>query len=323
MKQPKEEITFHDLSPEKEIFLNDVCDGLSKPQKTLPCKYFYNEVGSRLFNAICRTVEYYPTRTELGIMKTYAGEMADMLKPGCLFIEYGSGIGEKVRLLLEHLKELSGYVPIDISKEHLKEAAEDLNRDYPDLEVLAVCADFTKEFSIPAPQKNVTQKVIYFPGSTIGNFHKEAACHLLENMANSLESGDGLLIGIDLKKNEEILIQAYNDNSSFTEAFNRNILLRINKELDGDFQLDWFDHEAFYEESKGCVEMHLVSRREHKVTIHGQTFQFLKGESIHTESSHKYTIDEFSALAKQANFNLKKSWIDENDFFGVLYLEVI
>jgi len=312
-------IKFHDLEPERETFFQDVCVGLSKQQKSLPCKYLYNKIGSNLFNAICKTKEYYLTRTELEIMRNHVKEMTLMMGPHCLFIEYGSGNGKKIRLLLDHLEKPAGYVPIDISKEHLKQTVHDLNKSFSKLEILAVCADFTGNFELPTPQTSLRQKVVYFPGSTIGNFSQTQSLALLKKMKKFLTKNDGLLIGIDLKKDEEILNRAYNDHSGLTAGFNRNILLRINHELEGTFRLEWFDHKAFYNAKKNRMEMHLSSRREHTVSVLKNKFNFHKGETIHTESSYKYTIDEFSQLAHLANFKLKKYWLDKNKFFGVLY----
>lgn len=320
MKHVFSEIRFNDVSPETEFFYRDIVHGLSQPKKTIPCKYFYDEKGLSLFNQICKTEEYYPTRTELSIMTQYAEEIAKVLGPQCLLMEYGGGNAEKIKLLLKHLDSPSAYIPVDISREHLRQEAEELNREYPELEVLAVCADFTQKFEVPVPQKKVAHKVIYFPGSTIGNFDRDQAVELLQKMASLSSSSDGLLIGIDLKKEASILNRAYNDEQGLTKGFNLNLLVRINKELGGNFQLDEFQHKAFYNEQEGRIEMHLMSAVEQTVSINEHQFHFREGENIQTEYSYKYSVDEFAQMASLANYTLQKSWIDENHLFGVLYL---
>ncbi len=314
------QIKFNDFAPESETFFQDTLKGLSQEQKTLPCKYFYNKTGLSLFNQICKTEEYYPTRTELHIMQFYSQEIAETLGSKCLLIEYGGGNAEKIKLLLNHLTQPACYVPLDISKEHLKQEAEELNRDYPSLEVLPVCADFTKDFQMPDPNSEFNRRVVYFPGSTIGNFNKEQAVALLKNMKRFLSHSDGLLIGVDLKKDKSILDRAYNDAEGFTEAFNLNLLQRINDELGGNFQIDQFEHRAFYNENQDRVEMQLVSRCKQAVDIQDQVFHFEKEEAIQTEFSHKYNAEGFAQMASSANFTLQKNWTDKNKLFSVFYL---
>ncbi|MFT5207091.1 MAG: dimethylhistidine N-methyltransferase [Candidatus Omnitrophota bacterium] len=315
-------VVLKDLHPERDAFVAEVHRGLAKDQKTLPCKYFYDHTGSLLFNSICETEEYYPTRTELSIMRLNVEAMAAELGDECLLIEYGSGSGEKVRLLLDQISNPAGYVPIDISKEHLKSVADDLNEAYPHLEVLPVCADFTKKFELPIQARKPLKKIAYFPGSTIGNFEPQDALDFLKNIADLLDSGDGLLIGIDLKKDKGVLEAAYNDKAGLTERFNKNILERINNELDANFSINQFEHSAIYNTELGRMEMHLKSLRGQRVRIDSKEFTFESGETIHTESSHKYDIDQFARMANQAGFYLQKDWVDEQHYFSVLYFSL-
>lgn len=317
------EISFKNIKPEQDVFFDDVCAGLSAKQKALPSKYFYDETGSELFARICETPEYYPTRTELNIMRDNIQPIVCRLGEQCLLIEYGSGTAEKVRLLLEHCDHLAGFIPIDISEDHLKEAVLDLKRDYPELKVHALFADFTHELHLPKIDFPFNKRVVYFPGSTIGNFTTEEALEMLEAMHSFLESGDGLLIGIDLKKDVAILERAYNDDAGVTARFNKQVLVRINEELGGDFEVDQFAHRARYHEDRQRIEMHLVSLREQSVRIRDREFLFAAGETIHTENSHKYSIKDFTALAGKAGFKIEESWTDEDGLFGVLYFTVI
>ncbi|HVF11165.1 MAG TPA: L-histidine N(alpha)-methyltransferase, partial [Abditibacteriaceae bacterium] len=253
-----QQIDFHDFEPQADCFREEVLHGLQQPQKELPCKYFYDERGSHLFDQICRLEEYYPTRTELAIMQEHAGAMAQLLGRGCLLIEYGSGSSLKTRVLLDHLAAPAAYVPIDISRAHLMRSAGRLAAAYPGLKVLPVCADYTTDFTLPTCHRPIARKAVYFPGSTIGNFDPTQAQNFLCHIAEICGVGGGLLIGIDLKKDACILEPAYNDARGVTAAFNLNLLRRINRELGADFQLDRFQHYAFYNEELGRIEMHLV-----------------------------------------------------------------
>ena len=300
----------------------DVLAGLSASPKTLPAKYFYDERGSRLFLAISETPEYYLTRSELAIMEEHADEIAAALGPGCLLVEYGSGAADKAHLVLDLLQDPAGYISIDISKEHLDSAVDTLAAAYPDLEVIGLAADFTTDFELPTLQRPVRRRVIYFAGSTIGNFEPEQAQQLLRSMRKQLRAGDGLLIGIDLKKNEERLLSAYNDRAGHTAAFNRNILVRINRELGSDFVPDLFEHRAVYNPDLDRIEMHLESREDQVVHVDGARFSFAKGETIHTESSHKYELTEFATKAAAIGFRLRHAWTDAERNFGVLFLDV-
>lgn len=315
-------LRLYNYEPETNTFLHEVVLGLQKPHKELPSKYFYDEMGSQLFDQICMLDEYYPTRTELAIMQAHAREMADVLGSGCLFIEYGSGSSTKTRILLAHLHDLTAYVPIDISREHLLHAATGLSEAYPDLEILPVCADYTTNFPIPSPTRAVMRRVAYYPGSTIGNFDPEPARLFLQQIAGHCGPGGGLLIGVDLKKDFATLHRAYNDQPGVTARFNLHLLERINGELAADFQLEQFGHYAFYNPNEGRIEMHLASLRSQAVQIGGMTIPFARGESIWTESSYKYTPEEFACLAASAGWTVEHVWLDPQEFFSIQYLAV-
>jgi dimethylhistidine N-methyltransferase len=312
-----------DFEPQWGSFREEVLQGLQKTQKELPSKFFYDERGSQLFEQICGLDEYYLTRTELGIMRDHAGEMAELLGPQCLLVEYGSGSSTKTRLLLNHLPQPAAYVPIDISKEHLIEAASALADAYPELEVLPVCADYTTDFALPVPTMPATRTVVYYPGSTIGNFDHEPAQRFLQHIAQVCKVGGGLLIGVDLRKDPGKLHHAYNDWEGVTAAFNLNLLVRINRELGADFDLDQFRHYAFYNPRVGRVEMHLVSLQDQEVHLGQDKFAFAIGESIWTESSYKYSLDLFAAMAESAGFRVEQLWTDSRQLFSVQYLTML
>ncbi|MFL5340282.1 MAG: L-histidine N(alpha)-methyltransferase [Gemmataceae bacterium] len=299
-------------------FLADVLAGLSRPQKQLPPKYFYDAEGSRLFDRITELDEYYPTRTELGIMRQHAGAMAEKCGRGCLLIELGAGSLVKVRLLLERLDCPAGYVPVDVSGDHLRAAARELVRDHPDLTVRPVCTDFTRDF--PLPSLPAARRVVYFPGSTIGNFDPPDADALLLRIARLVGPGGGLLLGVDLRKDRRVLEAAYNDRLGVTAAFNRNLLARINRELGADFDLSAFRHRAFYNSSQSRIEMHLVSLANQWVRIGGAVFLFEEGETIHTENSYKYDLAELSRRTARCGLQVDATWTDERSYFAVLFL---
>ena len=315
--------TLLNYEPATETFLGEVLDGLGASPRHLPCKYFYDERGSRLFDEICELDEYYVTRTELAIRKQYAAEMADQIGPGAMLVEYGSGSSVKTRLLLDHLPDPVAYVPVDISREHLHRTADRLSRTYSHIEVLPVCADFTEPFELPISQRQATHAAVYFPGSTIGNFQPGAARDILARIARLCGTGGGLLIGIDLQKDTPTLEEAYNDSEGVTADFNLNLLRRINRELDGDFDLEQFEHEAVYNNKLGRIEISLVSQCDQIVEIAGDEFQFADGEPICTEYSHKYTIDGFAQLASEVGLTLRRYWTDDKGRFGVLHLAVL
>lgn len=312
-----------DFEPETGDFANDVRAGLSAQPKTLHPKYFYDAAGSRLFERICATPEYYPTRTEIAIMERYAGEMAALAGPGVRLVEFGSGSSVKTRLLLAQLIEPVAYMPVDISREHLMEVAAELAAAYPAVEVLPICADFTSVFTLPEPARKPARTLVYFPGSTIGNFEPREALGLLRRIAALAGEQGGVLIGADLQKDVEVLETAYNDAEGVTAAFNFNLLTRINEELGGDFDLDRFRHRAFYNPDLNRIEMHLESVTDQTVTIAGDRYTFAAGETVHTESSHKYTEPQFAQLAAAAGMRVVQVWKDDDALFSVQFLETI
>ena len=310
-----------DQAPAVEQFRRDVLAALSRqPQRELPTQYLYDERGSALFDQICELPEYYPTRTELGIMERYSGAMAEAIGPGALIIEYGSGSSVKTRRLLERLEDPAGCVLVDISREHLLRSAEELATAFPHVEVLPVCADFTQPFVVPEPRAEVGRRVVYFPGSTIGNFLPEHATRLLGQMSEQVGPGGGLLIGTDLRKDPAVLEAAYNDAQGVTAEFDLNLLRRVNRELGADFDLDAFEHRAIYDVELGRIEMHLVSQQEQIVTIAGRRFSFAAGETIRTEYSHKYAIEGFRRMAGAVGFEGERVWSDPGSLFAVHYL---
>jgi dimethylhistidine N-methyltransferase len=308
-------------APGGDDFRAQVIEGLGQTRKRLPCKFFYDQRGSQLFDQICELPEYYLTRTELEILKKHVGEMAAALGPRCRVVEYGSGSSLKTRLLLDELRDPVSYVPLDISREHLHEAARRLEEKYPKLKVLPVCADYTRPFEIPDGD-GALRTVVYFPGSTIGNFEPHEARDFLREAALRCGQEGGLLIGVDLKKDPALLHAAYNDAAGVTAQFNLNILARINRELDGKFPIDRFAHYAFYNPRLGRIEMHLISQASQVVRTAGRQFPFDDGESIFTESSFKYTLEEFESLAAASGWTVRQVWTDDRQLFSVQYLTV-
>jgi len=306
------------IQPAQTPFRDEVLDGLAQMPKSLPCKYFYDCRGSLLFDAICELPEYYLMRTEQSIMQQFVGEMADELGSHVILIEFGSGSSLKTRYLLNHLQDPVAYVPVDISQQHLHCTARQLSQDYPEMEILPTCADFTTKFELPFLHQEPAHRVVYFPGSTIGNFDPFEASDLLDHIAEICGPGGKLLIGVDLVKDEDIITAAYNDAAGVTARFNLNLLERINRELDGNFDLGAFEHQAIYNSRRGRVEIGLVSRNQQQVYVGEVPFDFAKGELIRTEYSHKYTVEGFARLAKTAGWQLHRHWVDERQFFGVL-----
>jgi len=272
-----------------------------------------------LFEDICELPEYYLTRTEIGIMRENMSEISTCVGPKCSVIEFGSGAGLKTRFLLENLDAPLVYVPVDISGDHLAAVAKEFTRDFPEFEVLPVAADFTRPFPLPKPREMPLRNLVYFPGSTIGNFPPPAALSLLKVMHQEAAQGGALLIGVDLKKDTAVLEQAYNDSAGVTAEFNLNMLNRLNTEFGSDFKLDSFRHKAFYNDAKGRIEMRLVSISNQRVNIAGQAIEFEPGEEIVSEYSYKYALDEFSTLVEQAGFSVQKAWTDSRQWFCILY----
>ncbi len=321
----KNRIRLIDHEPTSASFLEEVLAGLGKPAKTLPCKFFYDERGSALFDRICGLEEYYLTRTEIAIMREFAPEMAGAIGPGCVLVEYGIGSAIKTRYLLEHLVSPAALVPVDISREHLLRSAAGLAEEFPGVEILPVCANFTEPFELPPVEKTRARAVAYFPGSTIGNMTPEEAGALLGNMAATCGTGGtggGLLVGIDLIKETSVLEAAYNDSEGVTAEFNKNILVHMNRELGADFDVGRFEHRAVYNPELRRIESYLVSRAAQRVRVGDAEFTFEAGEAIHTENSHKYDTGDFADFASGFGFRREKVWTDNRGMFAVMFLSI-
>ena len=313
-------LSFYDAHPRAADLREEVLAGLRRRPRAIPPKFFYDAEGSRLFDAITETPEYYPTRTEIGILKANCAAIAARVGAACLLVEPGSGSCEKVRLLLEGLRPVA-YVPLDISRDHLELASGRVAAEFPWLEVHAACADFTQLLELPFTAPDAP-RVAFFPGSSIGNFDPAGAVAFLADVAALVGQGGNLLIGVDLKKDAAVLDAAYNDAQGVTAAFNLNLLARINRDLGADFDLATFRHHAFYNAALGRVEMHLLSQRRQTVHLAGESFDFEAGEGIHTENSYKYSIEEFQALARRAAFEPAEVWTDPARLFSVHLLTV-
>ena len=305
-----------------ENFREEVVSGLSKSPRQLPCKFFYDERGAHLFQKICELPEYYVTRTEIEILRLHGAEMAQALGPQIELIGLGTGAGTKTRILLEELCDPRVYVPIDISKEQLEKSAARFRKMFPSLQILPVAADYLEPFELPLPRELSSRSVIYFPGSTIGNFDPDAAGEFLTRLVDLAGDGAGLLIGVDLQKDRHIIEAAYNDSAGVTAQFNKNLLVRANRELGADFDLAHWQHYAVYNPSEGRVELYLISEIDQAAKINGRTFQFRAGEKILTEYSYKHTIGGFITLARQAGFHFEHVWTDDASWFGVFYFTV-
>lgn len=299
----------------------DVIAGLRKSPKELSPVWFYDELGSFLFDSICELPEYYVTRTELSIMQMHAAEMAHRIGPRAALIELGSGTSVKTRLLLNQLDQPVAYVPVDIAHEHLLDAAGDMARDYPTLQVHPVCADFTQPFELPKKVASAQRRVVYFPGSTLGNFTNEHAQDLLAGIRKMIGRDGALLIGIDLQKDPRVLQRAYDDAAGVTAEFNLNALRHINRELGANFNLDAFKHCALWVEDEGRIEMHLISTRDQVVDLGGEQIPIKRGEHLRTEYCHKYTLEGFADLAAMADLAVTRVWLDAEKKFSVQLLE--
>lgn len=308
-------------TPQSDALTDDVLEGLKKHPKELSPVWFYDELGSFLFDSICELPEYYITRTELQIMRTHAMEMAHHLGHDAALIEFGSGTSLKTRVLLDHLEHPAAYVPVDIAREHLLDAAGMLARDYPDLRIVPVCADFTQPFDLPPSVASAAKRIVYFPGSTLGNFDKPQAHRLLSRMREIIGRNGAVLIGIDLKKDPRVLERAYDDRAGVTAEFNLNALRHVNRELGADFDLDAFDHLALWVENESRIEMHLVSKRDQVVHLGGEKIRIARGEHLRTEYCHKYTLDAFADLAAMAGLAVSRVWLDPDQRFSVQLLE--
>ena len=320
--QTRTRIRFRDEGPEIGDFKTEVIENLSREQKSLPCKFFYDKQGSTLFDRICELDEYYPTRTEIALLDRHGEEFAELSGPSCHLIEFGSGSSVKVRLLLDRLDEPAAYTAIDISRDHLIDAASALAEEFPEIEVEAVWADYTQPLRLERENGNAGRRLGFFPGSTIGNFAPDEAHAFLERSAETIGPGGSMLIGVDLKKDEDTLVAAYNDREGVTAAFNENLLARINRELEGDFDLSAFSHDAVYNRQHGRIEMHLVSGRDQTARVGDRSFDFRAGETIHTENSYKYSIEQFQGLCREARYEPVKAWTDPDGMFSLHFLNV-
>jgi dimethylhistidine N-methyltransferase len=302
-----------------DAFLHDVLEGLrQRPQRILPCKYFYDERGAELFERICELEEYYLTRADLEATRDHVERIVAHVGRGVRLVELGSGAGIKTRILLEHLVDLRAYLPVDISAEQLARTAEALRADFPGLKVEPLAADYTQSFELPDESSGRT--VVYFPGSTIGNFHPPAAITFLRALRALVAPDGGLLIGVDRKKDRKTLERAYDDGAGVTAAFNLNLLLRMQRELGAELELEGWQHRAVYDERRGRIEMHLVSREPQSIRLGGEEFTFAAGETIRTEVSYKYTLEEFATLAREADLSVAATWLDRRGRFSLAWL---
>ncbi|OYW57439.1 MAG: L-histidine N(alpha)-methyltransferase [Hyphomicrobium sp. 12-62-95] len=299
-----------------DVFATAVVEGLSKPRKTLPCQFLYDAHGSALFEQITELPEYYPTRTEIGILREQAAEITASVPDDAVLVEFGSGSSIKTELLLQHLPPTVAYVPIDVSPSALSEARQRLAHRFPKLHVYPITGSFTDSVELPA-HFHQRPRVGFFPGSTIGNWTAEDAVCLLASFRGVLNENGRLIVGVDLKKDARTLVRAYNDSAGITAAFNLNLLVRINRELGSAIDISSFRHEVIYDPLRGRIEMHLVSVIEQTVLICGRRFHLRAGESIHTENSYKYTVAEFQDLARQAGWSTGRVWTDDGAQFSI------
>jgi dimethylhistidine N-methyltransferase len=298
-------------------FKTDVVEGLRATPKHVPAKYFYDSTGSQLFERITELPEYYPTRSEMRILRDNAADIARLIMAGSALLEFGSGSSKKARILLCAAPRLAAYVPVDICGEMVEQEAVELRPDFTDLKVLPVTADICFPFELPAEATTAPVRVGFFPGSTIGNFEPHEAAAFLRNAGRILGAGATLIVGVDLIKPVEVLNAAYNDKAGVTAKFNLNLLVRINRELGGTFKLDTFEHHAFYNRERHRIEMHLVSLKRQKVKVAGETIDFRAGETIHTENSYKYSTESLGALARGAGWQPAGVWTDERKYFSI------
>src|ERR1700704_6107364 len=305
----------HRFDEQTSAFAGEVIGDLSQHPKRLSPKYFYDATGSELFEQITLLPEYYPTRTELSILRDRGNAISAIVPKGAALVEFGAGATTKVRLLLNQCA-FGAYVPVDISGDFLKAQADVLRKDFPGLGVYPVAADITAPFALP-DAIGAMPKVGFFPGSTLGNFEPHEACGFLRSARDILGQGAQMVIGVDLEKDERVLYDAYNDAAGVTARFNLNVLVRINQELGGNFDLKAFTHRAIYNRERHRIEMHLISRKAQTVRIMGRSFSFRSGESIHTESSYKYSVDRFAALARGSGWKPTASWTDAGGMFSV------
>lgn len=309
-----------DLEPAEDDLLGDVLAGLAATPKRLPSKYFYDAVGSRLFERICEQPEYYLTRTELQIMRDHADDMAQALGPGVRLVEYGSGAGLKTRQLLKVLQAPVAYVPVEISRSALLASVGRLAEEFPGIEMLPVCADFTQRVALPEPGRPPRRTVVYFPGSTLGNFENAVAVKLLARMRALVGAGGAVLVGLDRKKDPAMIEAAYNDAAGVTAEFTLNLLARLNRELDADFDLSRFRHQARYDAVQGRIQTHITSSCAQSVSVGGQRVEFGEGEAMLVEYSCKYDQADVERMAASAGLVVERTWTDPSDWFSVQLL---
>ena len=317
--QPKD-IRVDDRHPDVEDTLDTARRGLAAKPKRLPSRLFYDERGSALFEAICQQPEYYLTRTEIAIMREHAGDIADTLGPDVRLVEYGSGSDIKTRMLLEHLQTPVAYVPVEISRTALMESVAELATRFPAVPMQPVCADFTQPLRLPVAARSPRRTVIYFPGSTIGNFETKDAVRILRQMRTEMSEGGGIIVGVDLKKDSAEIEAAYNDAAGVTRDFTLNMLVRLNREIGTDFDIDGFRHRARYNVLAGRIETDLVSTKRQDVHVGHDVFAFREDEAMHVEYSCKYSLDDFAQMANKAGLSVEKVWMDEARRFSVQYL---
>jgi dimethylhistidine N-methyltransferase len=305
--------------PGTSDLLSDVIAGLSSDPRSLPCKYFYDERGAALFQKICELPEYYITRTEIDILSRQHAEIASQIGPNVELIGLGTGAGTKTRILIEALEKPAVYIPVDISEKQLRKSSAAFRKIFPNLEILPVCADYLQPVVLPSPRHKAARNVVYFPGSTIGNFEPNEALEFLRRIANVSGRGGGLLIGVDLQKDQNVIEAAYNDKAGVTAEFDLNLLAHINRKTGANFNLNRWRHRAIYNAEAGRIEMYLISETDQTVRIRDREFRFGAGEKILTEHSYKHTPEGFIALARQAGFDFAKLWTDDARLFGVFY----
>jgi len=311
-----------DATPAWRNLREEILTGLSASPRTLPCKFFYDDRGAKLFREICDRPEYYITRSELEILRLHGSEIGRMLQADAELIGLGTGAGTKTRILLDEMERPAVYIPIDISKEQLERSVARFRQIFPQLQILPVCADYLEAFELPLPRRPSARSVVYFPGSTIGNFDPAGAITFLRRLTDLAGDGGGLLIGVDLQKDRYVIERAYNDRAGITAEFNLNLLARVNREFGADFDLRQWHHRAIYNADQGRVEMYLISAVDQSVHIEDKQFDFHSGEEILTEYSYKYTPEGFVAVARQAGLEFRKIWKDQKELFGVFYFVV-
>src|SRR6478752_475294 len=304
-------------SGDTSAFEADVLEGMRSIPKQVPAKYFYDAAGSHLFERITELPEYYPTRCEMKTLREHAADIAKLIPQSAALVEFGSGSSKKARILLRAAPKLAAYVPVDICGEMIEQEAAELRPDFPQLKVLPVTADICNPFELPEEAKVAPSRIGFFPGSTIGNFEPHEASAFLRNAANILGTGAVLIVGADLIKPADVLNAAYNDAEGITAKFNLNLLTRINRELDGTFRLDSFEHHAFYNRERHRVEMHLASLKRQKVKVGGEAIDFRSGETIHTENSYKYSVESLAALARGVGWLPVRAWTDSREYFSI------